>query len=216
MDAFTQQSVDTMGPVSMGTTILACKFKGGVVLAADTRTSTGSYVFDRWAKKITQIAPNVFVCRSGSASDTQYVAELAKHYLNLQRMERDAPPRVETAVRILQQLCYSNRNNLSAGLIVAGYDDVKGAQIYNINLGGAVVEQDISMGGSGSTYIFSWVDKMYKREMSQEEALEFAKQAVSHAISRDGGSGGIVRTVAVTANEWKEQYTEPYKKLAFA
>ena len=39
--------------VSMGTTILAVRYKGGVVVGADTRTSVSGYVSNRYAAKLT-------------------------------------------------------------------------------------------------------------------------------------------------------------------
>ena len=43
--------VDALHPneVSMGTTILAVRYKGGVVVGADTRTSVSGYVSNRYA-----------------------------------------------------------------------------------------------------------------------------------------------------------------------
>ena len=48
------------------TTIMACQYDGGVVLGADSRTSTGTYVANRASDKITQVTDNVWMCRSGS------------------------------------------------------------------------------------------------------------------------------------------------------
>ena len=41
------------------TTIMAASYKGGVVLGADSRTSTGAYVANRVTNKITQLAEKV-------------------------------------------------------------------------------------------------------------------------------------------------------------
>ena len=62
---------DLSGGVDSGTTIMAVCFNGGVVLGADSRTSTGSYVANRVSDKITAVHDKVYVCRSGSAADTQ-------------------------------------------------------------------------------------------------------------------------------------------------
>jgi 20S proteasome subunit beta 1 len=40
------------GAVSMGTSIIAVSFNGGVILGADSRTSTGSYIANRVADKV--------------------------------------------------------------------------------------------------------------------------------------------------------------------
>ncbi len=54
------------------TTIMAASFKGGVVLGADTRTSTGAYVANRVTNKLTQLAEkvrdSVAVRHTGSSS----------------------------------------------------------------------------------------------------------------------------------------------------
>jgi len=76
-------------PVSTGTTILACAYRTGVVLAADSRTSTGAYVANRASDKITQICDNVWMCRSGSAADTQNVAAYVKRMVEEHAMERN-------------------------------------------------------------------------------------------------------------------------------
>ena len=41
------------------TTIMAASYKGGVVLGADSRTSTGAYVANRVTNTITQLAEKV-------------------------------------------------------------------------------------------------------------------------------------------------------------
>lgn len=53
------------------TTIMAACYKDGVVLGADSRTSTGSYVANRVTDKLTKLSDHIYVCRSGSAADTQ-------------------------------------------------------------------------------------------------------------------------------------------------
>ena len=70
------------GEVSTGTTIMAIPFNGGVVLGADSRVSTGTYVANRVSDKIAQISDHIFVCRSGSAADTQALTDYVKYYLN--------------------------------------------------------------------------------------------------------------------------------------
>lgn len=60
-------------------------FDGGVVLGADSRTSTGSYVANRVSDKVVPIHDYVWACRSGSAADTQAVTDYVKYYINAHR-----------------------------------------------------------------------------------------------------------------------------------
>ncbi len=60
-------------------------YDGGVVLGADSRTSTGSYVANRVADKIVPIQDFIWTCRSGSAADTQSIADYVKYYMDAHR-----------------------------------------------------------------------------------------------------------------------------------
>ena len=68
--------------MSTGTTILALPFKGGVVVCADSRTSTGTYVANRVSDKLVQISEYIYCCRSGSAADTQALTDYVHYFLN--------------------------------------------------------------------------------------------------------------------------------------
>ena len=113
-------------------------------------------------------------------------------------MDKGEEPEVFTAAKLVQAICYQNRNALMAGIIIAGWDSKKGPQAYNVPLGGAMTRMPITIGGSGSTYIWGLVDSEYKPKMTQEEARNFALKAVSHAMYRDGSSGGCVRMTVIT------------------
>lgn len=105
---------------------------------------------------------------------------------------------MKVAAHLMRRLCYENKDNLMAGVIVGGWDPVSGGSVYNIPLGGACIPMPFAIGGSGSTFIYGLVDSEYKEAMSKEEALLLCKKAVSHAMARDGSSGGIIRTVVAT------------------
>lgn len=66
---------------------MALKFDGGLLLAADSRTSMGSYVSNRMSDKITPLFEDIFVCRSGSSADTQTLAGYVRYYMNFLRFD---------------------------------------------------------------------------------------------------------------------------------
>ena len=59
--------------MSTGTTLVALTFADGVVLGADTRTSSGAWVENRVTDKITPVTDTILCCRSGAAADTQVI-----------------------------------------------------------------------------------------------------------------------------------------------
>ncbi len=55
---------------STGTTIMAIVYDKGVLLGADSRTSSGTFVADRVADKIDFIHEKIFALRTGASADT--------------------------------------------------------------------------------------------------------------------------------------------------
>lgn len=94
-------------------------------------------------------------------------------------MELGTQPRVETAANVFREMCYNYRDSLVAGILVAGYDSRKGGQVYSIPIGGMCVRQPISIGGSGSTYVYGYVDAHYKPNMTKEETVELITNSKS-------------------------------------
>jgi 20S proteasome subunit beta 1 len=179
---------------------MAVAFEGGVVLGADSRTSTGAYIANRVSDKLTAVHDAIYCCRSGSAADTQAVADFARRFLAEHALEKGAAPSVSAAAKIFRTLCYENKDRLMAGVIVAGFDAAEGGSVYEIPLGGTCVRQQFAVGGSGSSYIYGLVDASFKPNMSREECVAFVRRVIAHAMARDGSSGGVIRTVVIDKN----------------
>jgi len=113
-------------------------------------------------------------------------------------MEYDDKPPVKVAARLLQQFQYQYKDNLSAALIVCGYDNIDGPQIWSVGMGGTTMRLPFTMSGSGSAFIYGWCDTNFKENMTKQEAFEFVKTAVTLAMHRDNSSGGIIRTMDIT------------------
>uniref|UniRef100_A0A3Q3WYI1 Proteasome subunit beta n=1 Tax=Mola mola TaxID=94237 RepID=A0A3Q3WYI1_MOLML len=133
--------------VSTGTTIMAVEYDGGVVIGADSRTTTGAYIANRVTDKLTPIHDRIFCCRSGSAADTQAIADVVTYQLGFHSIELDEPPLVETAANLFKASCYRYREELTAGILVAGWDRRKGGQVYCVPIGGMLVRQPGGGGG---------------------------------------------------------------------
>jgi len=185
------------GEVSMGTSIMAVAFNGGVVIAADSRTSSGDYVSNRVSDKLSAVSDRIYCARSGSAADTQAIADMATYYLELHSIELAKDPSVAVAARLFGDVIYSNKERLLAGIIVAGWDAQKGGAVWSVSLGGAVVQQPFAIGGSGSTYIYGWCDANFKAQMTRAECQLFVRRGLSHAMARDGSSGGLIRMITI-------------------
>lgn len=80
---------------------------------ADSRTTTGAYIANRVTDKLTRVHDTIWCCRSGSAADTQAVADIVQYQLGLFAMMNGKPPTTQTAAAIFQEVCYANKDQLT-------------------------------------------------------------------------------------------------------
>ena len=100
------------GEVNLGTSIMAVNFKDGVILGADSRTTTGAYIANRVTDKLTKVHDTIWCCRSGSAADTQAVADIVQYHLGMYGIMNNEAPTTQTAAALFQELCYDNKDML--------------------------------------------------------------------------------------------------------
>ena len=98
-------------------------------------------------------------------------------------------------------------------MICSGWDPYKGYQIYSVNQTGFKREEEIALGGSGSTFIYGYKDANWQPNMTLDQAKEFILNAISLACYRDGSSGGIIRMVSIQEDR-VERYLYPYSEFA--
>jgi len=184
--------------ISCGTTIIAAEFDGGVVIGADSRSSAGGFASNPISDKLTELTPLIFCCRSGGAADTQAIADVVKYHLSIYEREHNCKAPVSVAANVFRDMVYRYRDDLSAGILVAGWDPKEGGQVYAVPPGGMVIRKRLSAGGSGSSYIYGYLDGNYRPNMSLDQCQDMVKTAVALAIARDGSSGGVIRMGTIT------------------
>ena len=91
---------------------MAITFSSGVILGADSRTTTGAYIANRVTDKLTQVHDTIWCCRSGSAADTQAVADIVSYHLDMYGVQNGENPSTQTAAALFQELCYANKDRL--------------------------------------------------------------------------------------------------------
>uniref|UniRef100_A0A0K3CCR2 Proteasome subunit beta n=1 Tax=Rhodotorula toruloides TaxID=5286 RepID=A0A0K3CCR2_RHOTO len=198
------------GEMNLGTSIMAVAFEGGVVVGADSRTTMGSFIANRVTDKLTYLSDRIYCCRSGSAADTQ--AHVVTAQLSQYEMTHGEKPTVHIAATMLEGIIYQNKDRLSAGIIVAGWDRIAGGTVYNIPLGGGLFSAPWCIAGSGSTFVWGYCDKTFEPGWNKDQTLEFVRDTLSLAMSRDGSSGGTIR-MAIITEEGVERVFVPGDKL---
>ncbi|KAG5264901.1 hypothetical protein AALO_G00259270 [Alosa alosa] len=190
--------------VKTGTTIIGVEFDGGIVLGSDSRVSAGASVVNRVMNKLSLLHDKIYCALSGSAADAQTIAEIVNYQLDVHSVELGEDPLVRSAATLVKNISYKYKEELSAHLIVAGWDRRKGGQVY-VTLNGLLSRQPFAVGGSGSSYIYGFVDAEYRKGMSRRETQEFVVNALTLAMSRDGSSGGVAYLVTIDETGTEEK-----------
>jgi 20S proteasome subunit beta 1 len=183
--------------ITTGTTLVAVEYAEGIVVGVDSRTSTGNFVASRATDKITPVTDHLILCRAGNAADTQTISDIVKYYIEVYSVMEKEQLSVYRSAQLYRKFLFDYREQLGASMILIGYDDKEGAQIYSLPAGGFVMRQNYYCSGSGGTYNMTYLDNNWKPGMSLEEAKALVKQAVASSVHRDGASGGVIRLAIV-------------------
>lgn len=191
-----------------GTTTLGFQYKGGVILAVDSRASSGQYIASQTVQKVLEINSYMLGTMAGGAADCQYWERVLGMECRLWELRNGSKITVAAASKILASITYSYRNQgLSMGTMVAGWDKY-GPALYYVDDQGQRIKHNIFSVGSGSIYAYGVLDAGFKHDMTDKEATDLARRAIFHATYRDGGSGGYVSVYHLHESGTDQKWTK--------
>jgi 20S proteasome subunit beta 2 len=179
-----------------GTTIVGIKYKGGVILAADTR-ATAERIADKNCDKIHFIAPNITCCGAGTAADCEYYTKQLSAELELMRLNTNRESKISTLVCKATNHLFKYGGYIGAYLIVAGFDE-DGPHLVKIMANGYCAYGPYLAMGSGSISADAELEKGYRDDLTFEEAKQLAIKAITAGIMYDLASGSNVDFVHLT------------------
>ncbi|CAD1470844.1 unnamed protein product [Heterotrigona itama] len=198
-----------------GTTTLGFQYKGGIVLAVDSRATGGQFIGSSTMKKIVEINDYLLGTLAGGAADCVYwdrvLAKQCRTY-ELRNRERIS---IAAASKLLSNMIYNYKGmGLSIGMMLAGWDK-RGPSLYYVDSEGARTPGKVFSVGSGSIYAFGALDSGYRWDLTDEEAYELGRRSIYHATHRDAYSGGIVRVYHMKPTGWVHISDEDCKDLHY-
>lgn len=201
LDSFEHEVMEYVKP-NHGTTTLGFIFKGGVIIAVDSRASMGSYISSQTVKKVIEINPFLLGTMAGGAADCSFWQRNLGMQCRLFELNNERRISVKAASKLLANNMFSYRGmGLSMGTMVAGWDP-EGPGLYYVDSDGQRTKGKVFSVGSGSLYAYGVLDNGYKWDMEDDEAIELARRAIYHATFRDAVSGGTVSVYLVKETGW--------------
>lgn len=186
--------------VTTGTTTVALAGAEGVVLAADTRASLGGrFVTNRSARKVDAVDERVALTFAGGVADAQSLCDRLRAEVRLYRMRERRTPRVETVARLAASLVRNGPYRL-VDLLLGGVDPDGTPAIYDIGIGGGVLETPFAASGSGMQLAYGAIERRYEDGLTVDELESLAGDAVRVATERDTASGDGLTLASVRSD----------------
>src|SRR5262245_29892836 len=192
--------------ITTATTILAFKYREGVLVAGDRRATAGNMVMYDRTDKVLEIDRHSVMAIAGVPATAYEMARILEHSFKYYRRTQLQELSFEGKLRALSNLL---KENVAAALsgtgavapIFAGYDaDQSVAKIYFYDILGAEFEGvEYAVSGSGSPtirgilhYLNTWGDQPLGA-MPEEQAAIQALRLLTSAAEFDSATGGVNR-----------------------
>ena len=204
----------TQQPYTTGTSVVALKYAGGVMVAADTLLSYGSMLK---AKEVTRVAAvgkdaNMLLAYSGDHSDYQAVLDMVKRLSKEDFQEDDGSSLTAGELHEwLSRVMYNRRNKMDPlwnTLVVAGRCD-GGAPFLGVTDSiGTHYQEDFIATGFGNYLAIPLLRNEWRADLSEAEARRLVEKCMMVLYYRDKQSINKITVATVDADG--ARVGEPY------
>ncbi|CAG8575893.1 14708_t:CDS:2 [Funneliformis caledonium] len=204
-DAFSDPTTQTLTPIVVGSSVLAIKYKDGVMLAADTLASFGALARFRDCERLYRVGDFTVLGASGDISDFQYTTHLLDTLVVEEYYTNDGhvlkPPNI---YEYLSRLTYGRRNKFDPLLnsyVIGGFDGGEGFLGYVGHLGTSYQSSTIAtgIGAHIAQPILRKVVEGRENTITEEEAIQVLEDCEKVLYCRDGRSLNYYQRAKITA-----------------
>lgn len=182
--------------VPEGTTVLALRYEGGVIIAGDRQATEGHLVAHRFIQKVFPSDKFSAVAVAGAAGLATEMVRLfqveLEHYEKLENRRLSLDGKATFLARLVRGQLPMAMQGLVVVPLFAGYDELEGTgRLYSYDVvGGRYEEQDFGSTGSGSRLAKSYLRTTYQTGIDAATGLDLAVRALVSAAQEDTATGG--------------------------
>ena len=202
--------------VKKGSTTIGLKYKDGVALIVDRRSSS-KLLEPRSTEKIHEIDDFIGCATSGLVADARILVDEARKNAQVHMVNYGENIGVEMLVK---KVCDYKQNFTQYGgvrpfgtaLLVAGTDDL-GAHLFETDPSGALVAYKATGIGSGRPTVMEMFEKEYKDDMTFDEAASLGLRALAAAIEDTPKAESVEIGVAEVGKKFRRLSEEEVSAL---
>ena len=189
-----------------GTTVVAIRFAGGVIMAGDRRATAGFMIASRRIEKVFAADDLSGVAIAGAAGPAIEMVKLFQVQLEHYEKVQGETLSLEGKANQLGQLVRANLPAAMQGFAVvplfAGYDTARDrGRVFSYDVtGGRYEELDFQAQGSGSIHARNWIKAGWSEGLSADDTIVLAIASLFAAADEDVATGGpdLVRRIFPT------------------
>jgi proteasome beta subunit len=210
-----------------GTTVLAVRFKEGVIVAGDRRATEGFQIAHRSIEKVFAADDMSAVAIAGTAGPAVEMVRLLQteleHYEKVEGERLSLEGKANKLGQMIRENLPAAMQGLAVVPIFAGFDEGRGrGRIFKYDItGGRYEEDDYHATGSGGKDARGTLKKRYGGDLSRDDAVKMSIEALFDAADEDVGTGGpdlmrgIYPTIAVITAEGISEIPESEIQVLF-
>src|SRR5947208_6799061 len=206
--------------VTHGTTVIAVRYADGVVMAGDRRATSGHLISHRTMEKVYPADRHSGVAIAGAAGPAMEMVKLfqlqLEHYEKVEGTQLSLEGKANQLSMMVRQHLPAAMQGMAVVPLFAGFDVRRRAgRLFQYDVtGGRYEEADFASTGSGSLHAGTVVKVGYRQNLSREDTLDLAIQALFQAADEDSATGGpdlvrgIYPTMATITGQGFERVTD--------
>lgn len=217
-----------LAAITHGTTVVACTYADGVVIAGDRRATSGNLISHRNMRKVFAADRWSGVAIAGAAGPAVEMIKMFQLQLEHYEKIEGSPLSLEGKANQLSMMVRGNLPAAMQGMVVvpifAGFDRRRDrGRVWAFDVtGGRYEEMSYVASGSGSLHARTVIKLGHRPDQSREEAIDLVVKALYTAADDDSATGGpdplrgIYPIVAAINTDGYEEASEEEISTRFA
>lgn len=167
--------------------LIGLKGKDFVVLASDKIAARSIVAMKHDHDKMFQLSDKLLMAICGDSGDCVQFAEYISKNIQLYKMRNGynlSPSAAANFTRRNLAEALRSRGAYQVNMLIGGYDEEEGPELYFMDYLSALVKLPFAVHGYGSFFSLSVMDRYYKEDLTQEEAVELLQKCIDEVHTR--------------------------------